>query len=218
VAHDERVKSIIAEHYERNDPLGWFEALYADAKGTTDGIPWADQKVNAHLLQWLDREKTSGGGRRAVVIGCGLGDDAEELARRAFRVTAFDISPTAIEWARRRFPRSSVQYVAADLLKLPRDWPGTFDFVFEAYTLQALPRPLREKAIASVASLVRGGGELLIICRGREDDEDEGSLPWPLSHAEMAQFKQQGLRRISFENFFDDRDPPIRRFRALYRK
>lgn len=33
---------------------------------------------------------------RAVVIGCGLGDDAEYLASMGYEVTAFDISPTAI--------------------------------------------------------------------------------------------------------------------------
>ena len=141
------------------------------------------------------------------------------MARRGFVVTAFDTSKTAIDWARRRFPKSSVQYTNADLLKLPREWLGAFGFVFEAYTIQALPRSLRAEAIENVASLVRtGGGELLIVCRGREDGEDEGSLPWPLSHEELTQFEGHGLKRISFENFFDNREPPIRRFRASCRK
>jgi 2-polyprenyl-3-methyl-5-hydroxy-6-metoxy-1,4-benzoquinol methylase len=220
MADDQRIKSIIATHYERNDPLGWFEALYTDAKGSTESIPWADEKANPHLVAWLDRENVAGGGRKAVVVGCGLGDDAQELARRGFRVTAFDISPTAIDWAKRRNPRSTVEYVAADLFKLPAEWTGAFDFVFEAYTIQALPRSLRENAIAKVASLVRpSGAELLIVCRGREDDEDEGSLPWPLSHAEIGRFESHGLRRASFENFFDhDREPPVRRFRAMFKK
>jgi hypothetical protein len=57
-----------------------------------------------------------------------------------------------------------------------------------------------------------------VICRGREDNEDEGTLPWPLSHAEIGHFASHGLRRLSFENFFDDREPPVRRFRALFQK
>jgi len=220
MADEQRVKSIIASHYERNDPLGWFEALYTDAKGSTESIPWADEKANPHLVAWLDREKVAGTGRRAVVVGCGLGDDAQELARRGFGVTAFDISPTAIDWAKRRDSRAQIEFVASDLFKLPAEWSGAFDFVFEAYTIQALPRALRENAIACVARLVRpAGGELLVVCRGREDDEDEGSLPWPLSHEEIGRFESHGLRRISFENFMDhDREPPVRRFRALFRK
>jgi hypothetical protein len=108
MANNDHVKSIIASHYDRNDPLGWFETLYSDAKGATDRIPWADQKPNTHLVAWLNREKISGGGRSAIVVGCGLGDDAEELARRGFRVTGFDISSSAIGWAQQRFPESSV--------------------------------------------------------------------------------------------------------------
>ena len=218
--NDERARQLIASHYERNDPLGWFEALYSTAEGDVSQIPWADQKPNHNLIAWLDGERVAGAGRSAIVVGCGLGDDAEEFVRRGFKVTAFDISPSAIDWCKRRFPSSSVNFVQADLLKLPNHWRGAFDFVFEAYTIQPLPRQLRAGAIEGVASLVKPrGGELLVICRGREDDEEEGNLPWPLTHAEFATFEQHGLQRISFENYFDEeRDPPIRRFRALFRK
>jgi SAM-dependent methyltransferase len=155
----------------------------------------------------------------AIVVGCGLGDDAEELTRRGFAVTAFDVSPSAIEWCKRRFTSSPVKYQQADLFTLPADWSGAFNFVFEAYTIQALPRSIRPQAIAAVASLVAADGELLVICRGREDHEDEGSLPWPMTHAEIASFQQHGLKRTSFENYFDEeRDPPVRRFRARFRK
>ena len=215
--HEERTKSIIASHYERNDPVGWFEELYSTAQGDVAQIPWADQKPNHNLTNWLERERVNGANRSCVVVGCGLGDDAEELARRGFGVTAFDISASAIDWCRERFPKSHVKYIQADLFA----FNGAFDFVFESYTLQALPRSLRGKAIAAVANLVKpNGGELLVICRGRESNEVEGSLPWPLSHAEIGLFQSaHRLTQISFENYFDeDRDPPIRRFRARYRK
>jgi SAM-dependent methyltransferase len=217
---DELARKIIESHYQRNDPIGWFETLYSTANGDVAQIPWADQKPNHNLMAWLDRERVNGAGRSAMVVGCGLGDDAEELARRGFIVSAFDIAQSAIDWCLRRFPTSSVRYAQADLLNMPGEWKGKFDFVFESYTIQALPRSLRGEAIAAIASLVKpGGGEVLVICRGREDHEEEGSLPWPLSHAEIAQFESHGLRRVSLENYFDDeREPPIRRFRALYRK
>ncbi|MCC5670705.1 class I SAM-dependent methyltransferase [Nostoc sp. CHAB 5784] len=41
-------------------------------------------------------------GQKALVIGCGLGDDAEAIASLGFEVTAFDISPTAIAWCQER--------------------------------------------------------------------------------------------------------------------
>ncbi len=47
--------------------------------------------------------------QRAVVIGCGLGADAEYVASLGFDTTSFDISGTAIRLARQRFPGSAVR-------------------------------------------------------------------------------------------------------------
>jgi hypothetical protein len=47
-------------------------------------------------------------------VGAGLGDDAEEPARRGLAVTACDVAPTAVEWAWRRLPESRVDCVVAD--------------------------------------------------------------------------------------------------------
>jgi 2-polyprenyl-3-methyl-5-hydroxy-6-metoxy-1,4-benzoquinol methylase len=87
------------------------------------------------------------------VPGCTLGADAEYLAGLGFSTTAFDISPTAIRLARQRRPATSVGYSTADLLHLPRSWRQAFDLVEEIITVQALPRAVRQQAIASVASL-----------------------------------------------------------------
>ena len=107
---------------ERGEPLDWFEELYAEALNAgTSVIPWADRKPNPNLLEWLDREGTEGAGKSAIVVGCGLGDDAEELSRRGFSVTAFDISSSAIAMARRRFAGSAVDYAVADLFRSPRE-------------------------------------------------------------------------------------------------
>ena len=95
---------------ERGEPLAWFEELYSRADSAdVSVVPWADLEPNPNLVQWLDREALEGAGRRALVVGCGLGDDAEELDRRGFAVTAFDISASAIELAMRRFPSTRVR-------------------------------------------------------------------------------------------------------------
>src|SRR3954447_7737608 len=161
---DDHVQKIIESHYQRNDPVGWFESLYSSAQGNSDVIPWADEKANPHLVAWLDREHVVGKRRRAMVVGCGLGDDAEVLVRRGFDVTAFDVSQSAIAWCNRRSPDSKVHFRQADLLAPPGEWTNAFDFVFEAYTIQALPRSLRAEATRRVAGFVApGGGQLLVV-------------------------------------------------------
>ena len=203
---------------ERQEPLSWFEELYASAASSGPSvIPWADLRPNPNLIQWLDREGLDGAGKRALVIGCGLGDDAEELARRGFAVTAFDISHSAISIACRRFPSSEVKYVVADLFRSPADWRGAYDLVFEAYTLQVLPPELRSKALGRIAAFTSVDGILLLIARARDADDAPGGMPWPLTRSEFATLGQLGLEEWSFEDYLDFEKRPVRRFRAAYR-
>ena len=117
-----------------------------------------------------------------------------------YRVTAFDLSPTAIKWAKKRFHDAEIDFRVANLLELPGELAGAFDLVHETYTLQALKGELREKAFAAVASAVKPGGRLLVICRSRGDDEVPEGPPWPLSRAELSRFDALGLKPESFES------------------
>ncbi len=212
----DRACALAADSLNRDDPLGWFEPLYAGAGGDRTAIPWADLAPNPHVVDWFARTGRRGNGEHALVVGCGLGDDAEELARRGFDVDAFDISPTAITWCRQRFPRSLVRYHVTDLLASPSAWDGVFGFVLEVYTLQVLPPDLRLRATRRIADVIAPGGTLLVVCRGREPDDEPGHMPWPLTRADLDCFVTHGLREQSFEDFLDDEDPPARRFRAVY--
>lgn len=211
-----RVDELFSQFAAQGDQTGWFEALYAQAKGDPDSIPWANLTPNEQIVEWLEREQIDGQGKSAVVVGCGLGDDAEALASFGFDVTAFDISATAIEWCKLRFPQTTIRYVAADLLNLPDDW--RFDFVLEIYTVQALPVELRQQAIAAVAGLVAPGGTLLAIGRLVEPDTERTGPPWPPTKAELSAFKNNGLSEIRFEDYMDGETPPVRRFRIQYRR
>lgn len=206
------------ESIASGDPVGWFETFYQQAGGDPSAISWADLTPNPNLVAWLDREKIEGNGRRALKIGCGLGDDAEELARRGFLVTAFDVSPTAIEWAYTRFPTTTVKYVVHDVLAEQCEWAADFDFVLESYTLQVMPLDVRARAIPKIAEWVLPGGELLVIARGREPNDPPGTMPWPLLRTELEAFKGAGLEEASFEDFMDAESPPVRRFRVHYRR
>ncbi|WP_433203123.1 class I SAM-dependent methyltransferase [Dactylosporangium sp. CS-047395] len=193
----------------------WFEELYAQAESGRATVPWADLEPNPLLTAWTGRARPAGPGR-AVVVGCGYGDDAEHVAGLGFTVTAFDIAPTAIERARRRFPDSPVSYVAADLLDLPPDWAGGFDLVIEVYTVQVLQGPARATAIARVASLVAPGGTLLVLARARADGDDPGRMPWPLDRAEIEAFAAGPLRVVTADVVLDGERPPVPRWVAEF--
>ena len=216
MANRARARELAAAYIASGDPTGWFEQLYREAESGESVVPWADLQPNPNLLEFWAQRPIDAAGKRALKIGCGFGDDAEQLAAWGFETTAFDISESAIRECRRRFPSSRVEYVAADLLHPPAEWSKRFDFVLESYTLQVLPPALREQAMQSVAGFLKRDGLLLLIARGRNDDEPEGAMPWPLTRGEIESFNGYGLREISFEDYFDRESPPVRRFRVLY--
>ena len=214
-----RVRELAAEFIRKGDPLGWFEALYQEAERGDGTVPWADQEPNPRLIEFWKAHPLETAGKRALVVGSGFGDDAEQLAAWGFKTTGFDISKTAIEATKKRYPETRVEYVVADLFQPPAGWLRAFDFVLEIYTVQALPANLRPGAIEKIAQFVSPGGRLLVIARGRAEDEPEGQgPPWPVTCEELDGFRRAGLEEESFEDYAEPEPPWVRRFRALYRR
>ena len=212
-----RARELAAEFHRKGDPTGWFEILYREAEEGKSTIPWDDRHPTPHLVGFWMQQPLETTGKRALVTGCGLGDDAEQLAKWGFRTTAFDISEAAVRACRKRFPSSVVDYNAANLLEPPKNWRGQFDFVFEANTLQVLPAALRAQAIKNIAGFLRPSGLLLVLARSREPSEPEGQMPWPLTRSEISAFTEQGLEEVLFEIVHDADEPETRRFLVLFR-
>jgi SAM-dependent methyltransferase len=200
----EHVRELAALFTEKGDAVGWFEALYREAAGNTEIIPWADLEPNQFFRGWAETTGLKGDGRDALVVGCGLGDDARYLHDLGFQVTAFDISPTAIEWAKRLHDETNISFEVADLLKPPKDWLEAFEFVLEIYTIQPLPVEMRPQVIDAVAGFVAPGGRLVVVARGREDDEQPDQLPWPLSRRDLRRFEDRGLVQTGFVRTLGD--------------
>jgi hypothetical protein len=211
-------RSLSKRAVAKGRPLDWFEELYVKSEKEGVKVPWADLVPNPNVVDFFEKNKIIGNGKIALKIGTGLGDDAEYLSDLGFNVLAFDISSTAICKCKERFPDSKVDYVVEDLFKAPTEWQGSFDFVLESYTLQVLPLDLRRKAIEVISSFNSSEGDLLVLTRAREEDDDEGQMPWPLTESEVRSFEQYGYKCISFEDYIDNENPPVRRFRVHYKK
>ncbi|MGH3151302.1 MAG: class I SAM-dependent methyltransferase [Streptosporangiaceae bacterium] len=217
-----RARQLAADAVASGDPAGWFETLYAEARTGSAVVPWDDGQPNPHLTEWAENAAErgiTGSGRRTLVVGCGLCDDPGFLASLGCQVTAFDVSPTAVAEARRRFPASAVTYQVADLLAPPPDWQGAFDLVVEIYTVQALYGPARAAAIKALPGLVAPGGTLLVIARATDDRDpvrDPAMMPWPVTRPELEAMAGTTLTARSVENFLDHEDPPRLRWRAEF--
>ena len=189
---------------DENQPTNWFEPLYAGASANGEGVPWANMDTHPAFRGWLDRNTLAGAGKKALVVGCGLGDDAIELEALGFSVTAFDVSESAIELCKQRFPESSVNFVQADLLASQDRWKGQFDFVLEIYTVQALPPKYEQQLIESIASFVALEGLALVVAEvGKQERTFASGPPWILTTAHVDSFKACGLDLID-QNIQDE--------------
>ena len=212
-----RARQLAAEALARGDPSGWFELLYTESQRDGTPISWVALAPNSYLLDWM-RSRRSALRGRALVVGCGYGDDAQLLAEAGLAVTAFDVAPSAIARCRERFRPSSVEYEIADALDAPLESSGAFDFVFEAYTVQVLSGPARAACARAIGSFVAPGGILLVVARSRRPGDPEGSMPWPLTRAELDEFAASGLTLVSLLDVAEPGDPPVPRFVAEFRR
>lgn len=108
----------------------------------------------------------------ALDLGCGAGGDTVWLARRGWRVTAVDISATAVDQVRAVADAAGLgDRVATERHDLGETFPaGTFDLVSAQYlhTPFALDRA---RVLRTAAHALRPGGRLLVV--------DHGSIaPW----------------------------------------
>ncbi len=214
----EKARALQAEAERQGDLVGWFDWLYAEAGGDANYIPWAMLQPHPKLQDWLQNYAPTAEGKKALVIGCGLGDDAEALSQAGFEVTAFDVSSQAIAWCRSRFPYSQVNYEVADLLNLDAKWYQYFDLVFESRTVQSLPLKVRSQAIEAVASLVAPQGILLLITHLRDTEAEPDGPPWPLSLGEVAQFSNFELSEVRRDTFYTGENNDVVNLRVEYHR
>ena len=88
--------------------------------------------------------------QRILVLGSGVGHDAAYFARLGHSVTAVDFSFDAIERARGTYPGiEGLRFVRADAFRLPPEFNGRYDIVFE-HTMYCAIDPKRRNELVKV--------------------------------------------------------------------
>ena len=203
------------------DGIEW-DQLYQD-KFT----PWDVKRPDSHLAQIVKNIPVKP--CRALELGCGTGTNAIWLARQGFKVTAIDLSETALDQARKKDGADACTFVLADFFDDPL--PGTdFGFVFDLGCMHGFSNPEHREMLARrIAQCLIDGGYWLNI---------SGSLDGPaicpsrLSAREIAAavepyFEIQSLTATVLDNLSaEDKEalglppnlPPPRAFYSLMRK
>ena len=214
ISESEREEIISRAKSAVNDePIEWFDQLYGMANRDPAIIPWARMTPNQIMMNWVEENCSVG---NALVIGCGLGDDAVGLENIGFNVTAFDISEHCVDWCKERFPNSKVEWLVADILDPKQEWYGNFDLIVEIHILQAIPDGgIREKAAEQMPKLLADNGKML--CIGRLDDGRQTIQPppWPLKQTWLNDSFAM-LESLEFTPFRNDDSLDVLRYYAAW--
>ena len=113
---------------------------------------------------------------RVLELGCGTGASAVWLAQQGFDVTALDLSSLAIERARRRAGAAGalVRFQAADVLDLPAESTGPFDFFFDRGCYHVVRREDTRGYLETLLRLTRRGTLGLVLAGNAREPNEPG--------------------------------------------
>ncbi|MBI3115394.1 MAG: class I SAM-dependent methyltransferase [Candidatus Kerfeldbacteria bacterium] len=139
---------------------GEWEFLYQTSTATQ--LPWEIGGPDAALEHMVQKRQLPA---RADLLdaGCGLGSAAVYLAALGYRVTGIDLSPTAIEKAKRKAEQAgvTVTFVVGDAVKSPFK-RGQFTVVYDRGCLQHLPKERQGHYARELLRLLRSQGTYIV--------------------------------------------------------
>ena len=132
--------------------------------------PWDIGKPQQPLIDVADRIRGS-----ILDAGCGTGDTALFLAGRGHRATGIDLLDEPIRRAKQKAIEQglSATFLVKDALTLT-DWIERFDNAIDNQLFHVFSDEDREKYVASLATVVKPGGFLFLMCYSDEESDAQG--------------------------------------------
>ena len=175
-----------------------------DERYAENNAPWDTGKPSSELGRILEERNFDRG--RALELGCGTGTNAIFLAQQEFDVTAFDISPLAIEKARLKAEAAGVELTlfTADLLDLP-DLGQPFPFVFDRGVYHTVRRNDLDGFLDTLSKVTAPGGMYLTLAGNANEVRPDEIGPPRVSAEEICREMSPLMELVQLREFRFDK-------------
>jgi 2-polyprenyl-3-methyl-5-hydroxy-6-metoxy-1,4-benzoquinol methylase len=177
-----------------------FESMYAG------GAPWDIGRPQQAFIRAADQIRGS-----VLDAGCGTGDIALFLAARGNKVTGIDYLDEPVRRAKLKSAEQglAVTFLIKDATTL-KDWSERFDNVVDSGLFHVFSDEDREKYVAGLATILRPGGRLFLMCFSNEEPGTDG--PRRVSKDELQAAFTDGWQIASIEPARFETRPDLKGF------
>lgn len=142
------------------DPKSQWDDVYREA--SEERIRWEFERPSEEFVHFIEGD-TVKPPQRVLDLGCGLGITTVYLAGLGFEVWGIDISPAAIEWAKKRALEAEVKanFREGNVLDLP--YPDrSFDLLYDRGCFHFLPRREWRRYVDQAERVIRIRGRFVL--------------------------------------------------------
>ena len=170
-----------------------WEQLYQDKN--IESMPWFNPDLDPDLDQALTQLNLHSS--TALDLGTGPGTQAMALAQRGFKITATDLSATAIKKAQTIAQEKGldISWKQDDILNSTLN--QEFDFVFDRGCFHVFPPERRPDYVRVVANLIKPNGYLFLKCFSHLETGEEG--PYRFTPQEIKEIFTSQFNVLSVE-------------------
>ncbi len=127
------------------------------------GLLWSTQTTTPELIEWINYYNIPKN-NEILEIGCGEGRDSLYLNSLGYKITAIDVSETAIKKSIELDKYKEINWIVDDILNLAKLINKKFSYIFSIATLHMLVLDRdRKKFLKNIYNLLNINGKLLLV-------------------------------------------------------